>query len=177
MANSPEESVDFRMEKQEQSNWCWAATAKSVSTFYYRASQFSQCLVVSTVFRNPNCCNDPDSQNCNKPEKLSPALTVTGNLVNRQPGTVPWSTIKGEILAGRVVGARIEWKDGSGGHFLVIRGVGGIGRRTKQLFFNDPKDEFDPENPYKVSTYRTFKNNAESKWTDTYFTTGGNTPT
>ena len=35
--------LGFNMEPQQASNWCWAATSKSVSHFYWFFSPWTQC--------------------------------------------------------------------------------------------------------------------------------------
>ena len=53
--------LGFNMEAQTQSNWCWAATSKSVSHFYSFLSPWTQCKVASKELNN-TCCNTPVPQ-------------------------------------------------------------------------------------------------------------------
>ena len=155
--------LGFNMEAQTQSNWCWAATSKSVSHFYSFLSPWTQCKVASKELNN-TCCNTPVPSACNVPWYLDKALTRTQNFVSIQGGTVSWNTIKSELENGLVVGARIGW-NGGGGHFMVIHGVTRIGA-TQYLHIDDPI--------YGKSflTYNQFATNYQGSgsWTHTYFT-------
>ena len=155
--------LGFNMEAQTQTNWCWAATSKSVSHFYSFLSPWTQCKIASSELNN-TCCNSPVPGACNVPWYLDKALTRTQNFVSVQAGTVSWSTVKSELEKGLVVGARIGW-NGGGGHFMVIHGVTRIGA-TQYLHIDDPI--------YGKSflTYNQFATNYQGSgsWTHTYFT-------
>jgi Papain-like cysteine protease AvrRpt2 len=155
--------LPFNMEAQTQTNWCWAATSKSVSVFYSRFSPWTQCKIASSEL-NQTCCQTTVPSACNVSWYLDKALTRTNNFVSIQSGTVSWSTIKNQLELGLVVGARIGW-NGGGGHFMVIRGVTKIGS-IEYLHIDDPI--------YGKSTltYSQFANNYQSSgsWTHTYFT-------
>ena len=155
--------LSFNMELQTQSNWCWAATSKSVSHFYSVFSPWTQCKIASEELGN-TCCDSPVPSACNVPWYLDKALTRTNNFVNIQGGTVTWDKIKQELEKGLVVGARIGW-NGGGGHFMVIHGVSKT-LGTEYLHIDDPI--------YGKSTltYNQFATNYQNSgtWTHTYFT-------
>src|SRR5262245_45830687 len=100
--------LTFNMEAQTQSNWCWAATATSVSHFYWVLSNWTQCRVANAELQLTGCCNSPVPAPCNVPWYLDRALTRTQNFVS-VTGPVTFSQIRTEIDAGRPVGARIGW--------------------------------------------------------------------
>ncbi|MDD5199094.1 MAG: papain-like cysteine protease family protein [Terrimicrobiaceae bacterium] len=157
-------SLAFDMQAQTQSNWCWAATSRSISHFYWQASPWTQCKIAGAELNLTTCCQSPVPDACNVSWLLSKALTRTKNFVS-VTGPVSFATVRAEIDAGRPVGARIGWS-GGGGHFVVIHGythvIGG-------------EDWFDIDDPIygkshlKVSD---FTNNYQSTgtWTDTDFT-------
>jgi hypothetical protein len=155
--------LPFTMQAQTQSNWCWAATATSVSRYYSFLSPWTQCKVASDEL-GETCCTTPVPGACNVPWYLDRALTRTHNFVNFQGGTVPWSTVKSELQKGLVVGARIGW-NGGGGHFMVLHGVSSIGV-TDYLHIDDPIYG------NSVLTYQQFATNyrGSGTWTHTYFT-------
>lgn len=51
-------SLTFTVDKQEKSQWCWAASAKSVIR-YMRGSVYSQCTLVKKGFNSSDCPNNP----------------------------------------------------------------------------------------------------------------------
>lgn len=155
--------LPFNMEHQTQSNWCWAATSKSVSHFYSIFSPWTQCKIASDELGN-TCCNTPVPGACNVPWYLDRALTRTNNFVSIQSGTISWTQVKQQLQAGLVVGTRIGWS-GGGGHFMSIHGVSGIGR-LQYLHIDDPIYG------KSVLTYNQFATNYQGSgtWTHTYFT-------
>jgi hypothetical protein len=155
--------LPFNMEHQTQSNWCWAATSKSVSYFYSIFSPWTQCKIASAELSN-TCCNTPVPAACNVPWYLDRALTRTNNFVSIQSGTISWEEVKQQLQAGLVVGTRIGWS-GGGGHFMSIHGVSSIGR-LQYLHIDDPIYG------KSVLSYDQFATNYQGSgsWTHTYFT-------
>lgn len=128
--------LNFNMEAQTQSNWCWAATSKSVSFFYSALlNPWTQCKIASSEL-GQTCCTSPVPGPCNVPWYLDKALTRTKNFVELKGGTMTWEAVKAQIDAGLVVGTRIGWS-GGGGHFMVIYGVSKV-LNTKYFHIDDP---------------------------------------
>jgi hypothetical protein len=118
------ESVNFVMQSQLQDNWCWAATAASISLFYDSASAWTQCLLANRILPRPlgeDCCVDGAVSACDVPWYLDRALGATVNLLDVRSGTVTFSDLTGLIRTGNPLGARIGWT-GGGGHFVVLHG-------------------------------------------------------
>jgi hypothetical protein len=127
--------LNFNMEAQTQSNWCWAATSKSVSFFYSSLlNPWTQCKIASSEL-GQTCCTSPVPGPCNVPWYLDKALTRTKNFVEYK-GPMTWESVKEEIDKGLVVGTRIGWS-GGGGHFMVIHGVSKV-LNTKYFHIDDP---------------------------------------
>lgn len=116
-AGGPPLSLPFNMQRQLQSQWCWAATSASVSLFYNSGSGWTQCLVAEQIM-GTGCCGNPTP--CNNPSYLDQALTVTNNYVALS-GPITFQQVSVELSAGRVIGVRVGWY-GGGGHFMVIYG-------------------------------------------------------
>ena len=155
--------LPFNMEAQTQSNWCWAATAKSVSHFYSGLSPWTQCKIAGKELTQ-TCCTSPVPSACNVPWYLNKALDRTFNYVSMQSGTISWSEIKSQLDQGLVVGTRIGW-NGGGGHFMVIYGV-------SRVFHNEYLYIDDPIYGKSVLSYNEFATNYQGagSWTHTYFT-------
>jgi len=128
--------LNFTMQAQTQSNWCWAATSNSVSHFYSALlNPWSQCKIAAAEL-GQTCCTSPVPGPCNVPWYLDKALTRTQNFVSIKGGTLTWEEVKAQIDAGLVVGTRIGWS-GGGGHFMAIYGVSKI-FNTKYFHIDDP---------------------------------------
>jgi hypothetical protein len=155
----------FNMEAQPQSNWCWAATAKSVSHFYWFFSPWTQCKIVNAELGRSDCCNSTVPSPCNEPWYLDRALTRTNNYVS-MTGAVTFDQVRAEIDAGRPVGARIGWS-GNGGHFMVIYGYSHV-FITGQSYF-DIDDPIYGKSHLRVSEFSS-NYQGSGTWTHTYFT-------
>lgn len=128
--------LDFTMQAQLASNWCWAAASNSVSHFYWSSSTWKQCTIANAELGRTDACNTPIPSGANVPWYLDKALIRTKNFVSITTGRAPFAVIRAEIDAGRPVGARIGWS-GGGGHFMVICGYS-VWRGTQWVYIDDP---------------------------------------
>src|SRR4051795_10347923 len=65
--------VDFEMQHQCHSSWCWAAVAASVAGFYNESSTFTQCQIADLELHRNDCCSvdcHVDNVEFNKPHTL-----------------------------------------------------------------------------------------------------------
>jgi hypothetical protein len=155
--------LPFDMEPQTQSNWCWAATATSVSHFYWLQSTWTQCRVTNDELGRSDCCNSTVPSLCNVPWYLDKALTRTGNFVSVM-GQATFQQVRDEIDAGRPVGARIGWS-GGGGHFMVIYGYSLV----SGVEYFDIDDPIYGKSHLAVSDFASHYQGSGT-WTHTYFT-------
>jgi hypothetical protein len=128
--------LPFTIQTQAQDQWCWAATAVSVSVFHSAASAWTQCSLVCAEVGDPSCCVDGSTPTCNQPWTLDTALACTGNLRTWASGTMPASDIRSELAASRPICCRIQW-NGGGGHFVTISGYQNDGT-VEDLTVDDP---------------------------------------
>jgi hypothetical protein len=158
--------INFRIQLQEQSEWCWAAVATSIEKYFNRASTLEQCNVVNRVLQPSSddlpgngctggcddckCCCDPDSDICNTPAPLEEALQKIHKWRATLPRPLRFDEIQREIDRGRPIGAGITWASGNSaaygrisdptpkGHFVVIRGYRVLSSGARQLDVADP---------------------------------------
>jgi hypothetical protein len=122
------DEIYFFMQPQQQSNWCWAATATSVALFYQPGSGWQQCGVANGELARTDCCGAGASGPCNVYGFLDQALTVVGHFDHWVGGIATTAQIENEVTFARPLGIRVAWS-GGGAHFLVIKGqysAGGI---------------------------------------------------
>src|SRR5579872_199896 len=69
----------FSMQQQLESEWCWAAVAQAIKTFFSPNSAITQCTIAQPVLTMEqhitgatNCCENPTA--CNVPATLQDAL-------------------------------------------------------------------------------------------------------
>jgi hypothetical protein len=154
----------FVMQAQYQSNWCWAASATSVSHFYRHSSTWTQCRVANDELGRSDCCNSTVPSECNVPWYFNRALMRTDNFASIIVGQASFEQVRDEIDAGRPVGARIGWS-GGGGHFVVIYGYNLVGS-TEYL---DIDDSIYGKSHLAVPDFST-NYQGSGTWTHTYFT-------
>ena len=154
--------LPFNMQLQTQSNWCWAATANSVSHYFWRWSTWSQCKIANAELGHTDCCHSPVPSDCNVPWYLDRALTRTRNFVSIQ-GPASFELVRAQIDAGKPVGARIGWS-GGGGHFMVIYGYSLIAGNE----YFDIDDPIYGKSHIPVSEFSNSYQGSGS-WTHTYF--------
>ncbi|MCX5542095.1 hypothetical protein M3A49_21715 [Paraburkholderia sp. CNPSo 3076] len=115
-------ALAFQMEPQQQTEWCWAATAASVATFYAKREVQTQCQIASACLNDLPCCSAPLPTGCNTTHALEPALEVIGHYVSDAQQTPFQPTaLENELNEQHPVCCHIQWTDGSG-HFNAIYG-------------------------------------------------------
>lgn len=115
--------LPFSMQEQQQTEWCWAATAASVSAYYNVTPVLSQCQIASECL-DMECCitplppPPPPYWPGNIKYALDVALRVGNHLADGPTGApLPFSSIVTEINRRRPICCHISW-----GHFNVIVG-------------------------------------------------------
>jgi hypothetical protein len=74
-------NLGFDVEAQQQAQWCWAAVAVSVASFYQPDSAWTQCGVAHAELRTTDCCTR--SGPCDRPWYLDRALQRVGQTRRR----------------------------------------------------------------------------------------------
>jgi Papain-like cysteine protease AvrRpt2 len=117
------DQINFVRQQQEQTNWCWAATAASVAAYYdVNTPWFNQCALANDQLPGAyNCCNSSASLNCNQTWYVTSALQRVGRLDQVQSGSASLGTLQEKIAQRRPVVAVIRWSDGKQ-HFPLISG-------------------------------------------------------
>jgi hypothetical protein len=156
----------FTMQHQEQTHWCWSATATSVAHYYNAASHWTQCSLVNAELGRTDCCTDPSSGNCNQPWTLNTVLTRVGHLASFSGGTISFADVRTEIDNGKPLGVRIGWS-GGGGHFNVLACY-----TSNPLFGQQSVQVEDPWYGTSVWDYDTFRTayQGSGSWTHSYKT-------
>ncbi len=159
--------LNFTMQHQQQTNWCWAADSTSVSHFYNSASAWTQCKVANAELGRTDCCGSGMAA-CNQDGYLDVALGITGNLVNWVQAVEPYSTVEAQVNQHRPLCVRIGWS-GGGGHFIALTGYFGFDFVFFEFAFVTVDDPWYGRSivPYSnvVSGYQ-----GSGSWTHSYFT-------
>ncbi len=158
--------LNFTMQDQSQTLWCWAATTVSVAAYYDPQSDWTQCAMVNAVKELTTCCGDGSSIECDEANVLDAPLSRADVLDHKERGSVGYDVIRQETDAGRPIAFRIRWS-GGGGHFAVIEGYRGSG--DEFVAVDDPDPGYDAVD-ISVSALTDGKYQGTGSWTHTYFT-------
>jgi len=166
--------MSFPIEKQLESEWCWAAVSCTTDHFFDTASTLTQCTIATEVLNPLNCCGG-DAEKCNQAMRLQDALQPIGRLGNTIEGSLPFLELKSEIDADRPVAVRIAWF-GGGAHFVLICGYELMQSGTRILQIADPFYGDEVDNQYFgiwEIDYDLFPESYQDggDWTTTFFVT------
>ncbi|MGE0132172.1 MAG: papain-like cysteine protease family protein [Blastocatellales bacterium] len=181
----------FKLQKQMQSNWCWAAVTNSLLGFFNSEISLTQCEIVRKCLNHtgqtsqssqttepnaavtqklvPDCCQNGDSEACNIPFKLSQALQEMGILESYEQRALSLDEMRRQISRGVPLAVRIRWRDGNkGGHFVTVTAIGPDNPRGDDFTWirvADPNDRIASYIPYG-----TLRNNykGHGEWTHSY---------
>jgi hypothetical protein len=156
--------LNFVMQGQQCTNWCWAAVAVSICRYYDPNCSWTQCSLVNAELNRTDCCLAPLCRaGCNIPWYLDRALSRTGNLRSWSSGAASFTEVDQEIDAVHPIGVRIGW-NGGGGHFVAIYGY------HSGLSMVAVADPWGPQ--YSDVVYSTLVTAylGSGSWSDTYYT-------
>lgn len=155
--------LDFTMQPQDQSNWCWAAVAASVARFFKRSSTVTQCAVANGQLRRDDCCAGGASGPCNVYGLLASSLHRVGHLQRWAVGKrATLAELTAEIDQARPLCLRVAWFMG-GAHFLAVSGY----LAGSELVAVEDPWWGQSDVPYDI--LRTSYQDA-GRWTDSYYT-------
>jgi len=171
--------VDFDMQPQCHSSWCWAAVAASVSNFYRKPPDITQCRLADIELQREDCCSvdcHVDDVEFNRPHTLP--LNRVGCLERWIRGErATRAQLQQELAAGRPVCVRVLWSAGkaggglqpalgaAGAHFVTI--VGYLPGADK-LAIEDPW--LGPTAEIGYDQFCAQYTEAQGEWADTYYT-------
>ena len=135
--NMADQNINFAMQHQEQTYWCWAASTVSVAKYYNSAAPWSQCTLANAEFsRNDACVAAGQVSPCNWGNWPDSALQRVGNLNQRVNGALTTVQLGAEIAKSAPVALNVSWR-GGGGHILALRGRS-LGNGVEHVSVGDP---------------------------------------
>ena len=154
--------MPFLMEKQKQSEWCWAAVALSIERYFSPYSVWGQCGIAAQVLPDAkDSCDYP--QNHDKPAQLEVALAAVSRLKETRKGAMKFEDLQRELDAGSPVCVRIKWT-GDGAHFVVLTGYRVSASNLRVV------DIADPLYPDSTRAFDDFPSTYQGggEWTDSF---------
>ncbi|MEI6456560.1 MAG: C39 family peptidase [bacterium] len=132
--------------KQEQTNWCWAASSKAILDYYKfvklqcEIAEWTRTVAFPT-YGEVDCCQDPN-QGCNNKDgnynfgragSIQEILIHFGNLQNQGGLPSTLEEITSDIQKNRLFVILLKWKGAPVGHFVVGHGISG-----DNIYYMDP---------------------------------------
>lgn len=160
------EVLDFSVQPQAQTAWCWAAVASSISLYFNNQSAWSQCAIATAQLSPLNCCANPGP--CNKRYLLELALGRTRNLDGQKiVGAVQFDEVLAKLAAKAPICLRVEWDTGDS-HFVVCKGAFLGADDSQQLIISDPI--YGDNTISWGGMFGGYKEEMHGTWTHTYLT-------
>ena len=169
-------SLGFRIQKQQHTDWCWAAVASSVDHYFNPRSKWCQCRVAGRMAKmeklGVTCgtCGKRKriSEKCNRPWDLEKALKIVSRLKGRKKNSfLSFAQIQKTIGTGRPVCVMIQWGRSQMAHFVVISGCA-TGRHGEHWV--DVADPFVGSSTWLYEEFRSNYQHHQGRWIRTYFT-------
>lgn len=133
---------DFRVQRQQQSEWCWAAVTSSMMEFLTPERAASQTEVVAHTLHKTSA---QSAEELNRPEDITKAAQTMGLDEGTRYGNVSRDTMCWLVNAGTPVPIQINWrnharKNGSlgSGHYLVVNAIGNDAKGATPVEVEDP---------------------------------------
>ncbi|NUP47010.1 MAG: hypothetical protein HOW97_06785 [Catenulispora sp.] len=120
--NMDDQSVNFVMQHQEQTYWCWDASTVSIAHYYDPGSTWTQCSLANAELSRNDCCVPAGQVSpCNQGRWPDTALTRIGHLSQRLDAALTPAQLGAQIARSAPVVCNIAWA-GGGGHIVALRG-------------------------------------------------------
>ncbi|WFU10355.1 papain-like cysteine protease family protein [Rhizobium sp. CB3090] len=159
--------IQFEMQSQIMTLWCWAAAASSVSFYLDRKYPVTQKQIVAQQHGFDEKAELDDEWN--KEGHLREALEFVLCLASIEIGPVSFRSVIWELGNGRPVLGQIEWDDGSG-HAIALSGCRIDDDDNEYYTVEDPGVDpsvWERENPtqWVLANYW----DVPGEWTHTFF--------
>jgi hypothetical protein len=164
--------LSFRIQKQEELNWCWAAVSASVAQYYEDSKWQRQCSVVNAALAAirgvSDCCTDGATLPCNIPWDLRKALLAIGHLDSLTNGPLSFAGIAAQVQNKRPLACRIL-SPGPAAHFVAVIGCAETPSGEQWVTIADPSRT---TGDTVTALYRDLTSNylPNSRWDLTYLT-------
>jgi hypothetical protein len=133
---------EFRIQRQQQTEWCWAAVTSSMMEFMAPERAASQSEVASNTLKAATVASPEE---LNRQADITKAARTMGLEEGTRYGNVSRDTMRWLVNEGTPIPIQINWrnnarKNGSlgGGHYLVINAIGEEAKGQTPVYVEDP---------------------------------------
>lgn len=125
--NLADQNINFAVQHQEQTWWCWDAVTVSVAKFYKPSAAWTQCSLANAEFARNDCCVGAGQVSpCNWGRWPDSPLTTVGVFKERLNNALTSLQLGAELARSAPVVVNIAWRDRNGnitgGHIVALRG-------------------------------------------------------
>ncbi len=125
--------LNFRLNRQLHSNWCWASIGEACSKQFGKFA-YSQRELAAHFFSKKYPSLSEIELELDEEASLDEILRLTGCFSHWSPGRPSFERIQSEIVSNRPVFLSLEWNR-SGIHYLCIIG---FDAERREIFLDDP---------------------------------------
>jgi hypothetical protein len=133
---------DFRLQRQQQTEWCWAAVTASMMEFMAPERAASQSEVVAHTLKDTRA---ESPEELNRPEDITKAAKTMGMEEGTRYGNVSRDTMRWLVNEGTPIPVQINWRNNarkngslSGGHYIVVNAIGDEAKGETPVHIEDP---------------------------------------
>jgi hypothetical protein len=112
------------IDRQERSNWCWAAIGAALSKYYHQTN-FTQESIAAMQLHGLNDNIEQHTTDLNCDQRLDEVLSKLHCFSHWSLGKPSFDRIQYEINCGKPVCVRIQWFKG-GSHYVTIKGYNAV---------------------------------------------------
>lgn len=135
----PTTSAGFPIERQNMSNWCWAAITASICQFY-KGPLLTQRQIVAQVKNKPICATSRPIPYCNDTADVGLAFHHVGHLHQHFEHPLSPSDVIGFLTNHHLIGCQLYMPSLGGGHAVVIYDAYSNSEGSLFLRVADPAD-------------------------------------
>lgn len=149
----------FALERQQDSEWCWAAVSVSLARYHnILPSGVTQCELASRLARVSCCPIGANRSWCNRPREVIDGFREVGISGQYMDGPASFDQVANRIRGHLPVVVQINWPHGGGSHLIVIYGFNNDPRQVSEpwVLIRDPLDEGanTPDGAYRYLPYQ-----------------------
>lgn len=133
---------DFRLQRQQQTEWCWAAVTSSMMEFMAPERAVSQSEVAANTLKAATVAS---LEELNRQADITKAAQTMGLDEGTRYGNVSRDTMRWLVNEGTPIPIQINWrnnarKNGSlgSGHYLVVSAIGEEAKGKTLVYIEDP---------------------------------------
>ncbi|WP_231641344.1 papain-like cysteine protease family protein [Nocardia sp. NRRL S-836] len=152
--------LNFTMQAQQQTQWCWAAAGTSIAVYHGTSVTQTRFCQLAHDESGTSCRNSQGDLGEVREAFADLGYSSPGNYLS---GTIGFSSVQSQINLQQPIETRILWSSG-GGHMHAVYGYEVDSANRQWVDWADP---WGSNTRYNRSTYSSYRSNSSFTWTHT----------